>query len=225
MKMPTRKHVLAAVLSFAAVLAGFSIVVRGPASPVTAAAATTTSRLAFHDASRKLWEDHTTWTRCFIVSAGTLPTDLPDRGATTDRLLENQVDLGNVIRTYYGNKAGDDVTALLRQHILLAAQIIDAAKAGDTATQQEALDAWYGNANQIATYLHRLNPQNWSVADLKALLKKHLDLTLAEAVDRLGGQYAQDVSDYDAVHAEILQLADAFSAGIIAQFPDRFGGQ
>jgi hypothetical protein len=224
MKMSTRKFALAALLSVAAVLAGFSIVVRGPASPATAAGATTTS-LAFHDASRKLWEDHITWTRCFIVSAGTLPTDLPDRGATTDRLLQNQADLGNVIRTYYGNKAGDDVTALLRQHILLAAQIIDAAKAGDTTTQQEALDAWYANANQIATYLHRLNPQNWSVADLKALLKKHLDLTLAEAVDRLGGQYARDVSDYDAVHAEILQLADAFSSGIIAQFPDRFGGQ
>jgi hypothetical protein len=224
MKKPTRKLALAALLSFAAVLGGFSIAVRGPASPATAAGATTTSSLAFHDASRKLWEDHITWTRCFIVSAGTLSTDLPDRAATTDRLLQNQVDLGNVIRTFYGNRAGDDVTALLREHILLAAQIIDAAKAGDTASQQEALDAWYANANRIATYLHRLNPQNWSIADLKALLTKHLDLTLAEAVHRLGGQYAQDVTDYDAIHAEILQLADAFSAGITAQFPDRFGG-
>jgi hypothetical protein len=218
-----RKLVLAGFLAAVAVLAGFSLVAKGPGSSATAEAATSTSRLAFHDATRKLWEDHITWTRCFIVSAGTLPTNLPDRGPTTDRLLQNQVDLGNVIRSYYGNKAGDDVTALLRQHILLAAQIIDSAKAGDTATEQQALDDWYDNANQIATYLHRLNPQNWPVNTLKSLLTEHLDLTLEEAVDRLSARYAEDVADYDSVHNEILPLADAISAGIIAQFPDRFG--
>jgi hypothetical protein len=218
-----RKMAAAALLAFAAVLAGFSIVARGPGSPAAAEAATTTSSLALHDASRKLWEDHITWTRCFIVSAGTLPGNLPDRDATTDRLLRNQVDLGNVIRTYYGNRAGDDVTALLRQHILLAAQIVDAAKAGDTATEQQALDAWYDNADQIATYLHRLNPQNWSISALKSLLNAHLDLTLQEAVDRLSARYGEDVSDYDQVHGQILGIADAISNGIIAQFPDRFG--
>jgi hypothetical protein len=188
-------------------------------TPTTAA----TSALEFRNAMRKLWEDHITWTRCFIVSAGTLPGNLPDRDATTDRLLQNQVDLGNVIRTYYGDRAGDDVTALLRQHILLAAQIVDAAKAGDTAAQQQALDAWYDNADQIARYLHRLNPQNWPINTLKSLLAKHLDLTLQEAVDRLNARYGEDVVDYDQVHAEILQIADALSDGIIAQFSDRFG--
>jgi hypothetical protein len=223
MMISSRKLAAAALLSLAAVLAGFSVAVRGPVSAATVDAATTTNGLGLHDASRKLWEDHITWTRCFIVSAATLPADLPDRGPTTDRLLQNQVDLGNVIRTYYGNRAGDDVTALLRQHILLAAQIIDAAKAGDTATQQQALDAWYANANQIATYLHRLNPQNWSIGSLKSLLARHLDLTLEEAVDRLSGRYSEDVADYEPVHAEILQIADTISNGIIAQFSDRFG--
>jgi hypothetical protein len=130
--------------------------------------------------------------------------------------------VGDVIRTYYRNKAGDDVTALLTQHILLAAQIIDSAKAGDTAAEQQAIDAWYDNADQIAAYHHRLNPQNWSVRTLKSLLTQHLVLTLQEAVDRLNGRYSADVADYDPVHSEILQLADTLSAGIIAQFPDRF---
>jgi hypothetical protein len=220
MRVSGRRLVLAGVLSTATVLAGFSVAVR--ATPAATAAASATSQLALHDASRKLWEDHITWTRCFIVSAGTLSTNLPDREPTTARLLQNQVDLGNVIRTYYGDKAGDDVTALLTQHILLAAQIIDSAKAGDTAAEQEAIDAWYDNADQIAVYLHRLNPQNWSVRALKSLLTQHLDLTLQEAVDRLNGRYSADVADYDDVHNEILGLADTLSAGIIAQFPDRF---
>jgi hypothetical protein len=220
MRVSGRRLLIAAVLSMAAVLAGFSVVVR--AGPTATAAAGATSQLAFHDASRKLWEDHITWTRCFIVSAGTLSTNLPDREPTTARLLDNQVDLGNVIRTYYGDTAGDDVTALLTEHILLAAQIIDTAKAGDTAAEQQAIDDWYDNADQIAAYLHRLNPQNWSIKTLRSLLTTHLDLTLQEAVDRLGGRYGADVADYDNVHNEILQLADALSAGIIAQFPERF---
>lgn len=46
---------------------------------------------AFHDAMRKLWEDHVTWTRLAIVSfAG----DLPDLPATQRRLLRNQTDIG-----------------------------------------------------------------------------------------------------------------------------------
>ena len=219
-----RRRLFALVIVLVA-LFGLSIVPHLQAASSTATAATTSSQLALHDASRKLWEDHITWTRCFIVSAGTLSTNLPDRPATTDRLLQNQADLGNVIRTYYGNKAGDDVTALLRQHILLAAQIIDAAKAGDTAAEQGAIDAWYDNANQIAAYLHRLNPQNWSVRTLKSLLTRHLDLTLQESVDRLGGHYTADVADYDSVHNQILTLADTLSAGIIAQFASRFSSQ
>ena len=47
--------------------------------------------VALHDAMRKLWEDHITWTRIFIVSAA---GDLPDKAAATERLLQNQVDIG-----------------------------------------------------------------------------------------------------------------------------------
>ena len=52
-------------------------------------------RAAFHDAMRKLWEDHITWTRVFIISAS---GDLPDKATATDRLLQNQVDIGNAIK-------------------------------------------------------------------------------------------------------------------------------
>ena len=170
----------------------------------------------------KLWEDHITWTRLFIVSAATLPTDLPDLGPTVDRLLTNQVDIGNAIKPFYGDAAGNQLTALLRIHILTAAELVADAKAGDSAGVASASARWYANADDIATFLSNANPANWPLADMKAMMKSHLDLTLAEAVARLQGRYADDVAAYDQVHAEILEMADMLSAGIINQFPQAF---
>jgi hypothetical protein len=179
----------------------------------------TTRRLAFHDAMRKLWEDHITWTRLAIVSfAGGLP-DLP---ATEARLLANQVDIGNAIKPYYGRAAGARLTALLREHILGAVALLQAAKSGDQAQIATASAAWYANANQIADFLHAANPHAWSKTAMRSMMKIHLDETLAEAQHRLQGDYAADVRDYDAVHHHILAMADMLSAGIIRQFPARF---
>jgi hypothetical protein len=186
----------------------------------TAPAHTQTAReLAFHDAMRKLWEDHITWTRLAIVSfAGGLP-DLP---ATETRLLGNQVDIGNAIKPYYGRTAATRLTALLKEHILGAVALLQAAKAGDQTQIAKATTAWYANANEIADFLHAANPHAWSKAALRSMMKIHLDETLAEAQHRLQGDYAADVRDYDAVHRHILVMADMLSAGIIRQFPRRF---
>ena len=66
----------------------------------------------------------------FIISAA---GDLPDKATATDRLLQNQVDIGNAIKPYYGDAAGDKLTALLKEHITTAAEVVTAAKANDSA--------------------------------------------------------------------------------------------
>ena len=182
----------------------------------------TATRAAFHDAMRMLWEDHIVWTRQFIVSAATESDNLPDTGPTVDRLLANQTDIGNAIKPFYGDAAGEALTALLREHILTAADIIAAAKAGDADAVKAASAAWYANADEIATFLSEANPRNWPLDEMKAHMRSHLDLTLEEAVARLEGRYADDIAAYDKVHADILEMADMLSAGIVAQFPSRF---
>ncbi|NLX11827.1 MAG: hypothetical protein GXY36_19440 [Chloroflexi bacterium] len=185
----------------------------------TRAQDTQISALEFHNAMRKLWEDHITWTRLYIVSTA---ADLPDTDAVAGRLLQNQVDIGNAIRPFYGDEAADQLTALLQEHITGAVAVLDAAKAGDQAQVESATEAWYVNGDEIAVFLSTANPDNWTEPHMKAEMKMHLDLTLQEAVDHLGGNSAASIAGYDEVHEHILHMADMLSSGIMAQFPDQF---
>jgi hypothetical protein len=175
--------------------------------------------VAFHDAMRKLWEDHITWTRLAIVS---FVSDLPDLQATEARLLANQTDIGNAIKPYYGKKAGNKLTALLKQHILGAVDLMAAAKSADQAKVAKASTAWNANGRQIADFLNSANPKNWPRGALRSMMQTHLNQTLKEAVDRMHGNHTAEVRDYDAIHKHILEMADALSDGIIKQFPSRF---
>ncbi len=173
----------------------------------------------FKDTMRKLWEDHITWTRLYIVSAA---ANLPDKGPTTERLLQNQVDIGNGIKPFFGEAAGARLTALLKAHILGAADLIAAAQAGDKAKIDAASARWYSNGDEIARFLSGANPKHWPLAGMKSEMKMHLDLTLAEATARLHGDFAEDIRQYDKIHQHILNMADVLSNGIVARFSTRF---
>ena len=177
------------------------------------------AKLAFHDQMRKLWEDHVTWTRLAIV---TFADGSPGFGATAARLLQNQTDIGDAIKPFYGDAAGNQLTALLHDHITIAVELLQAAKAGDTAALQDASDRWYANANDIADFLAAADPVHWPQATMRAAMKTHLDQTLAEAQDELAGNYAASVADYEEIHHHILEMADLLSNGIMRAFPQDF---
>ena len=116
---------------------------------------------AFHDAMRKLWEDHITWTRVFIISAA---ADSPDKAAATERLLQNQVDIGNAIKPYYGDEAGEKLTALLKEHITTAAKVVAAAKANDKAKLDDASKRSVLQMQIKLPIFSALNPKSWPQA-------------------------------------------------------------
>jgi len=218
-----------AVVAVAAALAGAAV------SGVRSAEGTTTptrpvlsrSAVTFHDAMRKLWEDHITWTRNVIISFEVNVPDssatLPDLGAALDRLFQNQVEIGNAIKPYYGDARGDKLTALLHDHIAIAGEILTAVKTGDAAAYQDANARWYANAHEIAVFLSQtLDPPIGTLADMDEMMKDHLDRTTDEVVARHNSDFTADVAAYEKVHAQVLQMADMLSDGIIANFPSRF---
>lgn len=191
------------------VIAGNSVAVSPPAM----------TKAEFRDRMDKLWDDHVTWTRLYIVSAA---ANLPDKDATAQRLLQNQTELGNAIKPVYGEAAGEKLTGLLKDHIMIATEIIDAARAEDAAKKDEAANRWNANADEIATFLSVANPKNWPLADMKQMMHDHLDLTTTEVVARLQGDWPGDIAAYEKVQTQILKMADMLSNGIIKQFPDKF---
>jgi hypothetical protein len=179
----------------------------------------TRTELAFRNGMRQLWEDHIVWTRLAIIS---LTTDAPDTEATVGRLLQNQTDIGNAVKPFYGEAAGDKLTAELRRHILIAADLVAAARAGDQVKLAEEQARWEENADDIAAVLNSVNPRHFNLTALKTEMRTHLRLTTEEAVARLQGDWAADVAAYDEIHGHILHLADYLSDGIVKQFPKRF---
>ena len=188
-------------------------------APALAADPQPLDRHAFDAGMRKLWEDHVTWTRLYIVSA---LAGLPDKDATAKRLLQNQTDLGNAIKPFYGDEAGAKLTALLRDHILIATELIDAAKAGDRGKQDGATARWQSNADDIAAFLSGANPKGWPPAEARKMMREHLDLTTEEVVAHLKKDWTASIASYDKVHEQILHMADMLSSGIADQFPDKF---
>jgi hypothetical protein len=181
--------------------------------------AVTPKELAFRNGMRRLWEDHIVWTRLAIIS---LTTESSDTDATVGRLLRNQTDIGNAVKPFYGKAAGNKLTAELRRHILIAAEVIAAAKAGDQAKLTDARARWSRNGDDIAAVLNSVNPRFWRLGAMKAELRTHLRLTTDEAVARLQGNWAADVAAYDRIHDHALHLADLLSSGVVRQFPQRF---
>jgi len=207
---------------FVSIVAGLAFAGLLAASSAGAAGARrlTSSEVSLHSALRQLWEEHIVYTRTFIISA---LAGLPDADSTAQRLLRNQDDLGAAVKPFYGEEAGAKLASLLREHILIAADIVKSAKAGDGDGVNKGQAAWRANAEDIAAFLSGANP-NWQKDTLSEMLIMHLAYTTTEVVSRLKGDWAADIQAYDAGHEHMLKFADLLADGIVKQFPARFKG-
>lgn len=178
----------------------------------------TKSAVELRTTMRVLWEDHIVYTRNYIISS---LAKLPDAEAVASRLLRNQDDIGNAVMPFYGERAGKKLASLLRDHIVIATEVVKAAMDGKKDELTAAQAKWTANADQIATFLSGAN-KHWEKAKLEDMLHKHLDYTTQEAVSRLKADWAGNIAAYDKGHAHMLMFSDVLTEGLVAQFPDKF---
>lgn len=163
---------------------------------------------------RMPWEQHAAWTRITIIS---IAESLSDESEVTERLLRNPADIANVFRFFYGNEVANRINQLISDHLVLAAELVKAAKAGDTAKAADIEKRWYANAEEIAAFMSSINPY-WSQEEMTAMWHKHLHLVKAQAVARLNRDYKADIAYYDEGEQLLLQMADEFTQGLVKQF-------
>ncbi len=130
-------------------------------------------------------------------------------------------DIGKAITPFYGEEAGRKLASLLRDHILIAADIVKVAKAGDDDGVANEEKRWQANADEIAAFLSTANP-SWPKAALTDMLHKHLDFTTTEVVSRIKKDWQADIDAYDKGREHMLMFADVLTSGIVKQFPKEF---
>lgn len=172
----------------------------------------------FKATNRLLWEQHIAWTRMTIIS---LVFNLPDLKFVVARLLQNATHMGNSIRPYYGDMLAEQYSALIKEHLLIAADLVKAALAKNAQLTAETEQKWYKNADDISVFLSSINPY-LSLEEVKKMFYEHLDLTKIEAVCMIIKNFEADVAVYDKIELAALMMADAISEAIIKQFPNKF---
>lgn len=163
---------------------------------------------------RSLWEQHVYWTRFFIISTA---ADLGDLEEVTARLLRNPGDFAAALTPFYGARLSSRFKNLLTQHLLIGADLVNAAKARDISKADAARRKWYANADDIAEFLAAVNPF-WNETKWRNMLYDHLEMTEREATLRLGGKYAEDIRVFDEIEQEALAMADYMAEGMATQF-------
>lgn len=171
-----------------------------------------------YSAQRRLWKDHVYWTRSYVQSALSAH---PNKDAVLKRLLQNQADIGNSIKPYYGDAAGNQLTKLLTEHIVIAGQLVDALSKGDKVNAEKYNKEWYRNADDIAKFLSKANP-NWAEQEMKDLLYMHLQLLTNDVAAFLNKDWAGEIVAFDKSENHIILIADEITNGIMKQFPHQF---
>jgi hypothetical protein len=167
---------------------------------------------------RSLWEQHVTWTRLAIIG---IIFNLPDVNVTVGRLLQNATHMGLSLEPFYGENAVKKYSALIKDHLTIAADLVKSAKAGDQNTAAAIEKKWYSNGDEIVEFLTSINPYI-EKEEFRKMFYEHLALTKAEVIAFLNKDYDASVKLYDKIEKEALEMADTITDAIVKQFPQVF---
>ncbi|MCL2579977.1 MAG: acetylglutamate kinase [Oscillospiraceae bacterium] len=167
---------------------------------------------------RLVWSQHVYWTRMLLIS---IAERLKDLDAVTARLMQNPGDIAKIFEDYYGPDTAKAIEQLLTEHLQIGAELITALRDGKAGQAEELNERWYLNADKMAGAFSGISPY-YREEEMREMLYRHLDLTKQEVAKRLSGDYPADIKAFDLVEREAIMMADAFSSGMIRQFPQMF---
>lgn len=206
-----------AVLLAVAVAATGRAVYAEPPTPAVPTAAPATPGL--HAEMRALWQGHIAAARNYAVAvrAG----DSQEAQAATVAAVANAQQIANTFAGFYGKPAGTALLKLLGGHWAAIQALTDATRARNAADEQAAMGDLAASATAIAQFLGSVNP-NWTEGGLRAALMLHVADHHAQ-IDELmaNAPHPEQAKSWAEMQQHMDAFADAFAAGIAAQFPVR----
>lgn len=181
----------------------------------TADSAALTTRLALRD----LWVEHIFWIRNYALA--NQAADRQQAKVATDQVVDNATKIANSIAPLYGQPAADQLLKLLAGHWGAVKHYSDATVAKDSKGKQAAVAELTSNAKAIAAFLARANP-NLPEATLVNLLSAHGGHHVAQIDEFAAHDYVGEARTWSMMRTHILALADALTAALVKQFPDKF---
>ncbi|MDN7143910.1 hypothetical protein KC131_25015 [Pseudomonas sp. JQ170] len=184
-------------------------------TPPPADSAALTTRLALRD----LWVEHIFWIRNYALA-----NQLGDRQqaeVASQEVVSNATAIANSIAPLYGQPAADQLLKLLGGHWGAVKHYSDASVSQSASGKQAAVAELSSNAKALAKFLATANP-NLPESTLNAMLAAHGGHHVAQ-IDEFGKKdYKAEAVTWKHMREHILGLADALTAALVKQFPDKF---
>jgi len=186
-----------------------------PAAPASADSPALTTRLALRD----LWVEHIFWIRNYAIA--NQAADKQQAKVAADQVVDNATKIANSIAPLYGQPAADQLLKLLAGHWGAVKHYSDATVAKDTKGKQAAVTELTSNAKAIVAFLAKANP-NLPENTLVAMLSAHGGHHVAQVDELAAHDYAGEARTWQMMRTHIVSLADALTAALVKQFPDKF---
>ncbi len=170
-------------------------------------------------AMRDLWVEHVFWIRNYAIA--NQATDKPQAKVAADQVVANATQIANSIAPLYGQPAADQLLKLLAGHWGAVKHYSDATVAKDAKGKQAAVADLTSNAKAIAAFLAGANP-NLPESTLVGMLAAHGGHHVAQIDELATHDYAAEARTWQMMRPHVLALADALTAALVKQFPDKF---
>jgi hypothetical protein len=170
-------------------------------------------------ALRDLWLGHVFWVRNVVDAR--IAGDNARAKVAEQEVVANAKAIAGAIEPFYGKAGSDQLFTLLAGHWGAISAYLDAASSGNKAGQDAAEQKLVANANEIATFLSKANP-NLPEATLRGLLAAHGAHHVQQIQQLKAKRHADEAKTWAAMTKHMYVIADALATGIAAQFPEKF---
>ena len=161
---------------------------------------------------RMAWLNHITLVKFYLIS---FFENLSSQNAWKDAVYKNAEEILVIFAQYYPASAMQRFRKLFMEHLRLTDEVAAGLKA-DPAFSGAAMENWYINAEEIASFLSRQTPA-YNETELRKMFYDHLDMERQQMEAYLDGDYVTDIEIYLRSQQNMIELADFLASGLLAR--------